>query len=72
MYLKVIFAGSRYFRSAMFDVTIFRLPERWEWQVCNRKGAIVMQAWEQTLKEAKYKANRALFLLLSVGWYNSD
>lgn len=57
----------------MFDVKIFgRTPARWEWQVCNGKGAIVIQGWEPTRQEANYKANRALFLLLAAGRHHHD
>jgi hypothetical protein len=55
----------RYAR-AMFEVVIFkRGPTRWEWQVCDRKGNAIMRGWEHTRPAAKYRGDRALFLLLA-------
>ena len=54
----------------MFEVVIFkRSPTRWEWQVCDRKGNAIMRGWEHTRPAAKYRGNRALFLLLAAANY---
>jgi hypothetical protein len=37
---------------------------RWEWRVCNSAGRAIMHGWETSRAEARYKAERALFLLL--------
>jgi hypothetical protein len=52
----------------MFDVVIIkRGPLKWEWQVCDREGTILMRGWEHTRRAARYKGDRALFLLLAAG-----
>jgi len=54
----------------MFDVVIIkRASAKWEWQVCDRQGTILMHGWEDTRRAAKYRGNRALFLLLAAGTY---
>jgi hypothetical protein len=54
----------------MFDVVIIRRgPLKWEWQVCDRAGRILMRGWEHTRRAARYKGDRALFLLLAAGTY---
>jgi hypothetical protein len=55
----------------MFDVVVLSRRRRWEWRVCDPKGKLVMQGWEPTRQQAKYKAYRALFLLLPAGNYDS-
>ena len=53
----------------MLDVAIVeRCPTRWEWQVRDRKGTVLIHGWESTRRAARYKADRALFLLLATGW----
>jgi hypothetical protein len=52
----------------MFDVVVLSHRRMWEWRICGPKGKLVMQGWEPTREEAKYKAYRALFLLLSAGF----
>ena len=50
---------------AMFEVLLRRRGRtRWQWQVCDRTGKIIMQGWEDSRPAAKYSAERALFLLL--------
>jgi hypothetical protein len=50
----------------MFDVVVIeRSPIRWEWQVCDRTGRALMRGWENTRRAAKYRGDRALFLLLA-------
>ena len=52
----------------MFDVVIIkRRPTKWVWQVRDRNGTILMHGWEPTRRAAKYKGDRALFLLLAAG-----
>jgi hypothetical protein len=51
----------------MFEVVVLRSRKRWQWRVSDRRGTVLMRGWETTHKEAKYKAHRALFLLLSAG-----
>lgn len=55
----------------MFDVVIIkRGPMKWEWQVCDRAGRVLIRGWEHTRRAARYKGDRALFLLLVAGTYN--
>jgi hypothetical protein len=57
-------------RFPMFEVVIIkRSPMKWEWHVCDRNGNTIMQGWEHTRRAAKYKGDRALFLLLAAGNY---
>jgi hypothetical protein len=54
----------------MFEVVIFKCsPTRWEWQLCDRKGNAIMRGWEHTRPAAKYRGDRALFLLLAAAHY---
>jgi hypothetical protein len=45
-----------------------RRPTKWEWRVCDRSGTTIMGGFERTRPAAKYRGNRALFLLLATGW----
>lgn len=48
-----------------FELIILKKNDRlWRWCVCTTKGEILMQGSERNRPEAKYKAERALFLLL--------
>ena len=50
---------------AMFEVLLRRRGRtRWQWQVCDRAGKAIMQGFEDSRPGAKYRGNRALFLLL--------
>jgi hypothetical protein len=51
----------------MFDVVIIERGPIWEWQVRDREGAILLRGWEHTRRAARYKGDRALFLLLAAG-----
>jgi hypothetical protein len=47
----------------MFEVMIFRRsPARWEWHA-------IMRGWEHTWPAARYRGNRAPFLLLAAAHY---
>jgi len=53
----------------MFEVLIIeRSPSRWEWRVCDRHGTTIMNGFENTRPAAKYKGDRALFILLASSW----
>lgn len=55
----------------MFEVVITkRKPMKWEWQVRDRDGVTVMRGWEHTRHAAKYRGDRALFLLLAAAAYD--
>jgi hypothetical protein len=57
----------------MFDLVVLNRRKRWEWRVSDRNGKVIMCGSEPTRQEAKYKAHRALFLLLSqAGSYNTS
>jgi hypothetical protein len=56
---------SRYVR-AMFEVMVIkRRPTKWVWQVRDREGKVLMHGWETTRRLARYRGDRALFLLLA-------
>ena len=49
----------------MFELTTRKRGRtRWEWRVCDNTGRAIMQGWESSRLGARYKAERALFLLL--------
>ena len=49
----------------MFDLEIRHVRKRWEWRVYHRRGTTLMRGRETTRREAKYRAYRAVFLLLA-------
>jgi hypothetical protein len=48
----------------MFDLRIVRRGRRWKWQVIDLGGRILVGGWGASQLVARYKAYRALFLLL--------
>ena len=53
---------------ALLEVLITELSAtKWEWRVCDRYGTTIMGGFESTRPAAKYRGNRALFLLLASG-----
>ncbi len=53
---------------ALLEVLITELsPTKWEWRVCDRYGTTIVGGFESTRQAAKYRGNRALFLLLASG-----
>jgi hypothetical protein len=64
-WIKALTEKSDLLGPAMFEVLLRRRGRtRWQWQVCDRAGKIIMQGWEDSRPAAKYRAERALFLLL--------
>jgi len=56
-------------RRAVLEVLITkRCQTKWEWRVCDRQGATIMNGSESTRRAAKYRGYRALFHLLAFGW----
>jgi len=54
---------------AVLEVLITeRSPTKWQWRVCDCQGTTIMDGFESTRPAAKYRGNRALFLLLSTRW----
>ena len=54
---------------AVLEVLITkRRPTKWEWRVCDRNGTTIIGGFESTRPAARYRGNRALFLVLSIGW----
>jgi len=50
---------------SVFDVVLLARGRLWQWRVCDPAGKAVMQGRERTRAEARYRAEKALFLLLS-------
>jgi hypothetical protein len=51
----------------MFEVILRKRGRtRWEWRVCDSTGREIMRGWEASRPAARYKGERALFLLLLV------
>jgi len=54
---------------AVLEVIITkRRSTKWEWRVCDRQGATIMNGFGSTRRAAKYRGYRALFHLLAFGW----
>jgi hypothetical protein len=57
----------------MLEVVIIeRRPTKWKWQVCYLEGTPIMSGWEKTREAARYRGDRALFLLLAAGRKPND
>ena len=56
---------------SVFEVTVERRGRTWKWFVCTNDGEIVMLGRECSRSACQYRANRALFLLLSSAPYRS-
>jgi hypothetical protein len=55
----------------VFELALTKRGRTWRWRVCTTEGAVVMQGSEGSRPAAKYKADRALFLLLLSAPYRS-
>jgi hypothetical protein len=55
----------------VFELALTKRGRAWRWRVCTTEGAVVMQGSEGSRTAAKYKADRALFLLLLSAPYRS-
>jgi hypothetical protein len=52
--------------AAMYELIIIKHSQtKWEWQVCDNKGNVRRQGFERNRRVAKYRGERALFLLLA-------
>jgi hypothetical protein len=50
----------------MYDLIIIKHSQtKWEWQACDNKGNVRKQAFKRYRSLAKYRGERALFLLLA-------
>ena len=64
-WIKGMLQKSVQFAPAMFEVVLRRRGRtRWQWQVCDRAGRLIMQGFADSRPAAKYRGDRALFLLL--------
>ncbi len=57
---------------AIFDVVLSKRRRTWTWRVCTAEGEVVMEGSERSRPEARYSADRALFLLLMSAPYRSQ
>ena len=48
----------------LFETVLKKRGRLWKWSVCTAEGRVVMQGAESRRTSARYKANRALFLML--------
>ena len=48
----------------LFEVALKKRGRLWKWSVCTAEGRVVMQGGDSRRTSARYKANRALFLML--------
>jgi hypothetical protein len=56
---------------SVFELIVDKRGRTWTWVVCTAEGDVVMQGTERSRAAAKYKADRALFLLLLSAPYRS-
>jgi hypothetical protein len=56
----------------VFELALRKRGRRWGWCVCTTDGAVVTQGSEGRRPAAKYKADRALFLLLLSAPYRAN
>src|SRR5882762_1262400 len=56
---------------AVFELVLKKRGRIWRWSVCTSEGAVLMEGSESSRPAAKYKAARALFLLLLSAPYQS-
>jgi hypothetical protein len=55
----------------VFELLLKKRGRVWEWCVCTIEGQVVMHGKESSRPAAKYKADRALFLMLLCAPYHS-
>jgi hypothetical protein len=55
----------------VFEVVLKKRGRTWRWCVCTTEGDVVMQGSQRSRPTAKYKAHRALFMLLLSAPYRS-
>jgi hypothetical protein len=55
----------------VFKLVLKKRGRIWRWSVCTSEGAVVMVGSESSRPAAKYRAARALFLLLLSAPYQS-
>jgi len=55
----------------VFEEVLKKRRRTWRWHVCTTEGNVVMEGSESSRPAAKYKADRALFLLLLSAPYRS-
>jgi len=54
----------------VFEALLKKRGRVWRWTVCTTEGQVVMQGAESRRASARYKANRALFLMLLCAPYS--
>ena len=54
----------------LFEAVLKKRGRLWKWSVCTAEGRVVMQGAHSRRTSARYKANRALFLLLLCAPYS--
>ena len=59
-------------RAAMLEFVIFKRRRNFCWQVRDQTGKMVATGRESSRPAARYRAYRALFLVLSTGWKATD
>jgi len=55
----------------VFELLLKKRGRLWRWYVCTTEGQVVMHGKENSRPAAKYKADRALFLMLLCAPYQS-
>src|SRR6476660_8626030 len=54
----------------VFEAVLRKRGRLWKWSVCTAEGRVVMQGADSRGTSARYKANRALFLMLLCAPYS--
>ena len=48
----------------VFEILLIKRGRKWNWSICTAEGRVAMLGAERSRSAARYKANRALFLML--------
>ena len=54
----------------VFEILLSKRGRTWSWSICTAEGRLVMLGSEGSRSAARYKANRALFLMLLCAPYS--
>jgi len=55
----------------VFEILLHKRGRRWRWSICTAEGRVVMLGAEGSRPAARYKANRALFMMLLCAPYSN-
>ena len=56
----------------MLEFVVIKRRRNWDWQVHDQNGSMIARGREKTRPAARYRAYRALLMLLATGWTATD